>query len=409
MAVRLTETAIKSGIKRAQDTGKLVELIDAATAGLRLRISPRGRRSWVVATRDAWGSLRRFPVGEYPELGISDARARAAVVRAEVKNGSDPIAAARLRRQAAKEGKNGINTLGALVNLYARFNGEAMKSWPEQLKRIQKVFAAQMATPLVKLTLSDLQMAADGYPAKQAASAAVRYLRPILKWASVPGRAYIDPIFANLKTPASPNRRDRILSREELARVLPVLRSDDRIYSAVLRFILLTLARREEAASARWRDIDLNAGTWIIPRTKNQTPHLVPLSRQARELLASIRPEDAEPLDLVFATRTGKRLSNFDKETRKIQAASDTAGWTRHDLRRTGATLLGDMGELPDIVEAALNHAAIHSQLASTYNKSRYRPHVAAALQRLADALDGIETGAGAIVPLFGVGGGFSG
>ncbi|WP_287992051.1 integrase arm-type DNA-binding domain-containing protein, partial [Acidiphilium sp.] len=174
MAVRLTETAIKSGIKRAQDTGKLVELIDAATAGLRLRISPRGRRSWVVATRDAWGSLRRFPVGEYPELGISDARARAAVVRAEVKNGSDPIAAARLRRQAAKEGKNGINTLGALVNLYARFNGEAMKSWPEQLKRIQKVFAAQMATPLVKLTLSDLQMAADGYPAKQAASAAVR-------------------------------------------------------------------------------------------------------------------------------------------------------------------------------------------------------------------------------------------
>ena len=62
--------------------------------------------------------------------------------------------------------------------------------------------------------------------------------------------------------------------------------------------------------------------------------------------------------------------------------------------------MLGDMGELPDIVEAALNHTAIHSPLAATYNRSRYRPQVAAALQRLADALDGIESGAAVIVPL---------
>ena len=52
------------------------------------------------------------------------------------------------------------------------------------------------------------------------------------------------------------------------------------------------------------------------------------------------------------------------------------------------------MGELPDIIEAALNHVSIRSPLAATYNRSRYRPQVAAALQRLADALDGIEAGA---------------
>jgi hypothetical protein len=53
---------------------------------------------------------------------------------------------------------------------------------------------------------------------------------------------------------------------------------------------------------------------------------------------------------------------------------------------------------LPDIIEAALNHASIRSPLAATYNRSRYRPQVAAALQRLADALDGIENGAAAVV-----------
>ena len=79
--------------------------------------------------------------------------------------------------------------------------------------------------------------------------------------------------------------------------------------------------------------------------------------------------------------------------------ASATAGWTRHDLRRTGATMLGEMGELPDIIEAALNHVAIHSPLAATYNRSRYRPQVGMALQRLADELDKIENGGAVIVP----------
>ncbi len=106
------------------------------------------------------------------------------------------------------------------------------------------------------------------------------------------------------------------------------------------------------------------------------------------------------PDALIFATRTGARLLNWDRETKAIQETSNTTDWTRHDLRRTGATMLGDMGEMPDIIEAALNHVAIHSVLAATYNRSRYRPQVAMALQRLADALDGIEAGAGQVIPL---------
>jgi hypothetical protein len=62
--------------------------------------------------------------------------------------------------------------------------------------------------------------------------------------------------------------------------------------------------------------------------------------------------------------------------------------------------MVGEMGELPDIIEAALNHVSIRSPLAATYNRSRYRPQVAAALQRLADALDGIEARAAKVVPL---------
>ena len=127
-------------------------------------------------------------------------------------------------------------------------------------------------------------------------------------------------------------------------------------HSAVLRFILLTLARREEAAGARWREIDLTSGTWTVPgeRTKNAEPHTVPLSRQAIALLRALGPGAAD--ELVFRTFAGGPISNWDRETKILQEASGTEGWTRHDLRRTGATMLGEMGELPDIIEAALNH-----------------------------------------------------
>jgi integrase len=229
----------------------------------------------------------------------------------------------------------------------------------------------------------------------------------VLKWAAHQGRAYVSEELARISTPGDVKARKRILSRNELAALLPALRASTRPYAAALHFMLLTLARRQETALARWRDVDMTARTWIIPETKNGEPHTVPLSRRAMDLLRSRLPvgDDGEPTEpapdaLIFATSTGARLLNWDRETKALQETSGTKDWTRHDLRRTGATMLGEMGEMPDIIEAGLNHAVIHSALAATYNRSRYRPQVAAALQRLADALDGIEAGAADVVPL---------
>jgi integrase len=199
----------------------------------------------------------------------------------------------------------------------------------------------------------------------------------------------------------------RDLSRDEMAAVLPALRMPGRPYAAALRVMLLTLTRRQETALACWRDVNMESRTWTIPETKNGEMHVVTLSWQAMDLLRSRLPADGaskpqrpEPGALIFATSTGAPLGNWDRETKALQEATGTEGWTRHDLRRIGATMLGEMGELPDIIEAALNHVSIRSPLAATYNRSRYRPQVAAALQRLADALDGIEAGAAKVVPL---------
>jgi len=399
MRVRLTETAITAATKRAATTGTREEVADDGMRGLRLRVTPAGARTWIWGGRDQDGRARRFVLGQHPTMGISDAREAAGAMRARVQQaGADPVAEARRKRTQAHDAAAGIGTLAALLDLYGRQRGTTLKSWPECRQRIAHVFAAFLDKPLAQLKAEELQIAADGHASAQSAAAAVRYLRPVLKWAAQ--RRYVAAGVAVLQPPATVGRRDRVLSREELATLLPVLEKSANPYARALRFMLLTLARREEACRACWRDVDLAAATWTIPTTKNGQPHVVPLPHQAVAFLAGIKAPDADPGALVFANGAGRHLGNWDRGGKIAMTASGTEGWTRHDLRRTGATMLGDMGELPDIIEAALNHVSIRSPLAATYNRSRYRPQVAAALQRLADALDGIQAGGAEVVPL---------
>ena len=419
MAVRMTEPAIRKALAGAAATGQRRDLSDAALPGLRLRVTPTGSATWALACRDPHGRMRRFPVGEWPTMGIADARERAKALRPKVRDeGADPVQERRRLRAIGRDAKAGIGTLSALLDLYGGplpKKGKAtepagedapkprvigpwkdLKTWSENRCRIESVFAGHLRRPLATMKATDLQMTADAYPAKQSAAAAVRYLRPILKWGA--SRQYLPREAALIEPPAVVQRRDRVLSREELAALLPALRGSEKPYRRGLLFLLLTLARREEVASARWRDMDLEAGEWRIPETKNGMPHRVPLFAPATALLRAIGP--GAPAALVFATEGGGKLVNWDRETKAVMAETGTAGWTRHDLRRTGATMLGKMGIEPHVIEAALNHAAIHSALAATYNRARYFPAVRDALAMLAERLDGIAAGGAAILPL---------
>jgi integrase len=407
MRVALNDAAINRAKREAANGGTRLELSDAGEKGLRLRITPSGSASWVLGCRDREGRIRRFPLGSWPAIGLSDARNAARMLHVKVRgeSGVDPIAERRRTRAMGEAAKAGLGTLSAALTLYGIKRGDAQRAWGEARKRIDLIFKPLLSRPAETLTRQDFQMLADAYPSQSSASYAVRSLRPALKWLAQ--RAYLTEETSRLHPPAPVKHRKRVLTREELARLLPALRSSDRPFAAAMHFMLLTMTRRAETALARWRDVSLTDLTWIIQETKNGEPHMVPLSRQAVKLLRSRLPvgDDGVPMNpapdaLIFATRTGAQLLNWDRETKAIQETSNTTDWTRHDLRRTGATMLGDMGEMPDIIEAALNHVAIHSVLAATYNRSRYRPQVAMALQRLADALDGIEAGAGQVIPL---------
>ena len=202
-----------------------------------------------------------------------------------------------------------------------------------------------------------------------------------------------DIVAVSLRELVAPNvvsKRDRVLSEQELERIIPVLRSKRGDgYHDCMMLILLTLLRREEAANLKWSDVHWGKNEITIADTKNGREHVLPLSRQAMELLGG-RPRIS---DLVFVNSVDRKMGNWHRVQLALYEESGTSGWHRHDLRRSGATLLGEMGTDPHVIEAALNHITIHSRIASIYNRARYRDQVAEALQMLADKLDAIGGG----------------
>ena len=325
-------------------------------------------------------------------MGLSAARSAARALHVEVKlHGADPIAEHRQEKARSRAGGTAVATLSTLLDLYGEKVGARKKTWGEARRRIQKVLEPLVARPLADLTRNEIQITADNYTAIMSASAAIRYLRPVIKWGAQ--RGYVDAGLADLHPPATVKRRTRVLSDHELSRIVPVIRSSSRPAWRAMYFMLLTLGRREEVANARWEDIDWQSRTWTILETKNNEPHVVPLSSQAVTFIAGIRAQSDNKSALIFSTTSDTTPANWDRETKALHQVSGTDSWHRHDLRRTAATALGNLGVLPDIVEAGLNHVAIHSTLASAYNRARYRPQVREALQRLADHLDDVCEG----------------
>jgi integrase len=171
--------------------------------------------------------------------------------------------------------------------------------------------------------------------------------------------------------------RDRVLSDEELRLVWHEAGSS-------VRLLILTGQRREEVGGMLWPEVDLGTANWRIgaDRTKNGLVHDVPLASAAVEILKT-RGVSPEGRQFIFGARTGpfQGWSNAKKalDARIARAGKSNGGnfepqpWRLHDIRRTVATRLGDLGVLPHVIEAILNHVSGHrAGVAGIYNRAAY-------------------------------------
>ena len=148
-------------------------------------------------------------------------------------------------------------------------------------------------------------------------------------------------------------------------------------FGRMVRFLLVTAQRRDEAASLRFGHI--LDGTWRQATNKSDRPHNLTLPPLAKSLVG-----EGGAQDYVFAGRGGK-LSGFSKMKAKLDKKAGVTGWRLHDLRRTAATNMQELGIRNEAVQAILNHAV--PGVAGVYLRSELEKQKRDALQTWAVAI----------------------
>jgi integrase len=195
----------------------------------------------------------------------------------------------------------------------------------------------------------------------------------MFSWAMREGLAVANPCVDTNRREERP--RERVLKDRELALVWHATGDGD--YGTVIRLLILTGQRLTEIADLRWSEIDFDRGVISLSgaRTKNGQPHEIPMSDTVRQLLAARTRSEGR----VFGNGRGgmagwsRRKRRLDKKIAGLNNDTPLPGWVHHDLRRSAATGMAEIGIVPHVIEAVLNHQSGHKGgIAGIYNRASY-------------------------------------
>jgi integrase len=360
--------------------------------GYRLRRGTDGKvlRSWIVQYRHG-RSTRRMTLGSAEVLTPGQARHRATKLLAEVKLGGDPQGDRSHRRD-----RDAV-TFCAMVTDYL-----AAKDVRPATKRYLTAYLtgaylkALHRMPIDQITRRDvaaqLLLVARRY-GKTTAAATRSALGAFFVWCLQTGLIQSNPVVGT-PPPALVAPRDRVLSNPELTAIWTAATDGLGDFGKIIQLLILTGARRQEIGGMRWPELDDNARTWTIPaaRSKNGKAHALPLPPAAWDIIKSVPLRVGR--DQLFGEKSRGGFCSWHVFKKPLDAKSGTTGWVIHDLRRTVATRLADIGVQPHIIEQILNHQSGHKRgPAGIYNRSSYEREVRAALALWADHVSALVTG----------------
>jgi integrase len=207
-----------------------------------------------------------------------------------------------------------------------------------------------------------------------------------------------NPVVGTIQ-PKKSEGRSRVLTDAELAAIWRACEDDE--HGRIVRLLILTGCRRQEIGGMRWSEFDDERGTWTLPalRAKNKHAHTLPLLAAAWDIIRGV-PRRASR-DQLFGDRAergfvcwGAAKADLDKKL-----GTRFEPFVLHDIRRSFATKLADLGVQPHIIEQILNHQGGHKRgVAGTYNRSVYERDVRAALAMWADHVRALVVGGERIV-----------
>jgi integrase len=338
---------------------------DADISGFGVRLRAGGSRTWIYQYRIG-SKQRRMVLGSANSVPLALARENASQLEAKVRLGGDPAMVKETARRDAD------NTFGALV---ARYLESRKSEWRPRSEREVTRHLTLYAKPLHRLPITavsqrDVADLLSGV-AKDAGNVTSNRVRAsmaaFLGWIIREGIRLPEGNVAAYTNKREERSRDRVLSDAELKTIWHACPAND--YGAILKLLMLTGQRAGEIAALRWSEIHDDQIVLSAERTKNARTHVVPLSEPAKVILAAFT---AKGRSCVFG-RDNRGFCGWSTAKESIDARIALAHWTPHDLRRTVATRMAELGVQPHVIEAVLNHVSGHKGgVAGIYNRATY-------------------------------------
>ena len=359
-----------------------LEVFDERVPGFGVRVSKAGTKTFILTYRHRSRS-RRLTLGRYPTLTLADARDKAIDALRQVANGQDPI----LEADKADDTSYQFDAIAtAYVEKHCKVHNK-----PSTARESERCLNKHFVSAWGKRDLRDItqphineildQLIADGTPSE--ANHALGVIKTLFNWCVDRDLLAVSPC-QKVRKPAKHNSRARVLTDAELVKVWRSFEAEGYPFGYMGKLLVLTAQRRGEVTEMRWQQLDLERRTWTIPAelAKNSRAHVLPLCDTAMAILQSVPRLSPER---VFPARNNdiNAISGFTRAKNRFDKLSGVQEWTIHDIRRTVATGLAQLGVAPHVIERVLNHVSgTFAGVAGVYNRFQYQDEMRAALDK---------------------------
>ena len=356
----LTDTKLRKALGKKRDK---IEVISDAH-GLNARLSTSGSITFFYRYR--WGGkAAQLTIGDYPTVSLSQARERRQQFRAWLKDGFDP------RRQTVLEKQKKVDALTVR---------EAFDYWeqyyciPEGLVKInvnRRDFNNHIAPVLGNMVVDQTTKAHwlslfDGMGRRVVTGQMLGLMQRAFRFCLNRGVINFNPIESLRRSDVGLTAavKDRRLSDEEIRTVWNVLAEMKGRQQLIMKFLILTGCRSTEIRTAKWDWFDFDERTWTIPASDYKTGKSVrrALPDAVVEMMSTIKETSVSRHVVTVSRYNGPEddrppmQPNVALFSAQIIAKTGMKTWSLHDLRRTVATRLSELGAPPHVVEKLLGH-----------------------------------------------------
>ncbi|EGT3624805.1 DUF4102 domain-containing protein [Morganella morganii] len=366
-------------IRAAKPKEKEYNLFDGL--GLRLRIKPNGSKLWLLNyTRPKDKKRSNLSLGSYPEISLAKARALVLEARSLLAENIDP----KLQRDqtAAAEAALTINTFEKVATDWFEIKRDsitaehAAKTWSSLelhiLPNLGKTPIGHVTAPMVIKIFRPIEAKGTLETVKRLS----QRINEIMVFAVNTGLIHANPLSGIKSAFKKPKKQNMAaIPPAELPELMRTIANASirRTTRFLIEWQLHTMTRPNEAAAARWDEIDINERLWVIPaeRMKMNREHIIPLSDECLAILKALKLISGNREYLFPADRDPKTHCNVQTANAALKRMGLQDRTTAHGLRSLASTTLNEQGFDWDVVEAALAHTD-RNQVRSAYNRAKY-------------------------------------